>query len=174
MRPHKQLFRHKPEEGVYGDCQRTVFACLLDRDSPEDVPHFGQPDEGQDEVPEGQFWDRANAWLGQQGYKLFQVAYPGNTPLHAVLRTQGMINPGIWYMLAGKSANGCQHVVICLGDAIAWDTSIDQSGIVAPGEDGLWRIEVLVPLNQTTLHREGGIEMLAPPLQTAPKAMGHD
>ena len=38
MTPHKQLNRHRPEEGVFGDCYRTAIACLLDL-RPQDVPH---------------------------------------------------------------------------------------------------------------------------------------
>jgi len=155
MRQHKQLYRHQPDIGIYGDCMRTVYACLLDKESPADVPHFRS-----DNPPGGVLWDRVNAWLGQQGYKDFTVAFPGDTPLHEVLRCMGITNPGIWYMLAGTSRNKVGHVVICLGDAIAWDTSLDDSGIVAPCEDGFWRIEVLVPISQTTLHREDGLSMV--------------
>ena len=39
MTPQKQMFLHDPDNGVWGDCQRTAIACILDRDV-EDVPHF--------------------------------------------------------------------------------------------------------------------------------------
>jgi hypothetical protein len=37
----KQLFRHKPDEGVFGDCFRTAIACILELDAipTEDVAH---------------------------------------------------------------------------------------------------------------------------------------
>ncbi len=39
MRPQKQKYFHDPENGTWGDCDRTCVASLLCRDI-EDVPHF--------------------------------------------------------------------------------------------------------------------------------------
>ena len=39
MTPQTQLNKHDPANGVYGDCGRTVIACLLDL-HPSEVPHF--------------------------------------------------------------------------------------------------------------------------------------
>lgn len=41
--------------------------------------------------------------------------------------------------------NGTAHVVIGLNDAIVWDPAQDDSGIVAPADDGYYWIEFLVP-----------------------------
>jgi len=41
MRPQKQKFAHKPDEGVFGDCFRTALAAILDLDR-DDVPHFNE------------------------------------------------------------------------------------------------------------------------------------
>lgn len=30
MKYNKQLFRHHPEQGIFGDCHRTAIACMLD------------------------------------------------------------------------------------------------------------------------------------------------
>lgn len=157
MKRLKQAFPHKPEQGQYGDCQRTVFACLLDLDSPHDVPHFGS-----DFPPNGVFWDRANAWLGQQGYKLVSFAYDGNVHRRDVLRCMGMQNPGVYYILAGTSFTGFDHVIICLGDSEYHDPSPRNVNVISPGSDGLWRVEVLVPLCMTTLKRPDGVDMLVP------------
>jgi hypothetical protein len=40
MRFQKQMFYHRPELGIYGDCQRTCIASMLDMDK-FDVPNFG-------------------------------------------------------------------------------------------------------------------------------------
>ena len=47
MTPHHQLVtEYRNDEGVYGDCGRTVIACLMDM-HPSEVPHFfNMPDEG--------------------------------------------------------------------------------------------------------------------------------
>lgn len=145
MKFHKQLHRHDPANGVYGDCQRTVLACLLDLKEPEAVPHFNH-----DGCPDGVFWDRLDGWLRKKGFARWQVYFPGDIALQDVLQTMGRTNPGMYYQLAGKSPRNTQHVVICVGDAILHDPHPDGGGIVAPDDtNGMWNIEVLVPLRFT-------------------------
>ena len=52
MIEQKQLYRHKPTEGSYGDCWRTCLACILDR-NPETIPHYYSTlwDEGKNIAP---------------------------------------------------------------------------------------------------------------------------
>lgn len=152
-----QLLRHNPEAEVYGDCCRTCFAMLLGYSKPEHVPHFAH-----DGPPDGVFWDRVNAWLGEMGYKIWQIVYPGDTPLQDIMLTQGMMNPGVYYLLAGKSPRGTQHVVVCLGDAVWADPHPDGGGIVGPDTDGFYRVEVLVPVRMTEFRRPRGHEDLPP------------
>ena len=45
-----------------GDCLRTCVACVLDMDSPEDVPNFVEDDV----EPPYQWWDRMNDWLAER------------------------------------------------------------------------------------------------------------
>lgn len=140
MTPQKQLFRHEPSEGVIGDCWRTCFACLLDI-QPHEVPHFC----------DGDLWDNgpaatANAkeFLATHGLSCIDYAVSGE--LGDVLRSIGACNPGLHYMLSGKSRTGCNHLVICCDDAIVWDPSLDDAGIVGPCEpDGYYWITWLVP-----------------------------
>ena len=39
MKFYKQLHKHDPDNGVWGDCHRTAIGCLLDIE-PELIPNF--------------------------------------------------------------------------------------------------------------------------------------
>lgn len=135
MKPSKQLNRHDPENGVWGDCTRTVFACLLDLE-PADVPHFY--DKGENvEIADR----RIQEWLGSRyGLRLFQfplsVHPEAENGRQAVLDTVGSWNRDAYWTLSGKSKRGTNHVVICCGSEIVWDPSLDNTGIVGPVVDG--------------------------------------
>lgn len=102
MTPHKQLFRHKPAEGMWGDCARTVIACMLDLE-PEAVPHQ------QYEVADGEQDRFLNEWLATRGLRLVQVPY----------------------------------------DAIIWDPSLTNAGIVGRSDDGHTWVGHLVHVSPT-------------------------
>lgn len=140
MIERKQLFRHEPEKGVYGDCHRTAIACLLDLE-PDQVPHFAEAFEDAEK-----FNSLVDEWLESRGWCAVSTAY--RSRLEEVLRVQQFINPGVYYMLGGKSRTGCGHSVIACGGQIVWDPSLDDSGIVAPFDsDGLYWVTWLVPLS---------------------------
>jgi hypothetical protein len=61
------------------------------------------------------------------------------------------INPGVFYLLGGQSRTDCGHSVVCLDDAIIWDPSLTDAGIVGPMEDGYYWITVLIPLSMVSL-----------------------
>ena len=137
MTPHKQLSKHDPENGVYGDCGRTVIACLLDL-HPSEVPHFF--DKGPEESPEAYANERA--WLAERGLLVVKWCYEGNT-LEEVLGSMKYTNPAVTYILMGQSPRGVNHVVICRDDQVLHDPSIQGGGLVGPADDGRWWIEVI-------------------------------
>lgn len=132
--PHKQLNRHRPDEGVWGDCQRTVYACLLDR-HPSEVPHFmegGSTTHGGirtgDEVEE-----HIQTWLDDEGLTEVRIALEGkDVSVDEVLAWVARWNPNRYWILGGCSSNGVAHVVICEHDQIVWDPALDDSGIHGP------------------------------------------
>ena len=140
MKSQKQLFRHRPDDGVIGDCWRTCIACLLDL-LPDEVPHFC--DDCWDDGPTATA--RAKAFLATRGLSCIDYAISGE--LDDILRSVGQTNPGLHYMLCGKSRTGCNHLVICCDDGIVWDPSLDDAGIVGPADDGYYWITWLVPLS---------------------------
>jgi hypothetical protein len=140
MTPAKQLNKHDPANGVYGDCGRTCIAMLLDRD-PASVPHFW---DGGDETSNPGQWDRMQAWLLTQGYAMVAIPFPGEASLQEVLTSFGSNNPDVYYMLTGRSPRA-DHSVICLNDEIVADPSWSNNGLVGPNSGGYWYVELLIP-----------------------------
>jgi len=137
MIKHTQRFRHRPEEGIYGDCHRTCIACLLDLE-PEEVPNFGEY-YGDSEA----FFKAEAVFLSSKG--LVSVQIPYDCTLKDLLNIQGGLNPNAFYILGGKSQSGVNHSVIGHGGEIYHDPSITQAGIVEPCTDGYYWISFLVP-----------------------------
>lgn len=141
MKFHTQRFLHNPPH-TYGDCQRTVFACILDME-PEQIPNFGEHYEDEES------WNMAqDAWLKKMGLSMIRIWY--QPPLENLLATMKASNPGHYYLLSGVSARGTRHVVIALDDKIIHDTAIGSTnpadGIVAPYDtEGLYCVEFIVP-----------------------------
>lgn len=138
----KQRFRHKPDEGIYGDCHRTCIASLLDLPA-EEVPHFNRNNPSATE-----FWEEHDAFMLTKG--LVEVSHYFDCSLEDVLRVQAGLNPGVYYLLGGESKNGVNHTVICLDDEIVMDPAQDNSGIVGPLDNGFYSVSHYVPSSMTT------------------------
>lgn len=138
MTPHKQLFRHNPSEGLYGDCYRAAIACLLDK-HPTDVPHVysEQGTTGDEGVAQ------MRSWLARRGLDLVEIPLVGDRDL--VLQAWGNLNRDRYALLCGKSSRGTSHVVIIKGARIVHDTSLDNVGVVAPFDAGYYLLVLIVP-----------------------------
>ena len=140
---NKQLIKHDPANGVYGDCQRTAIACLLDK-LPEDVPNFGV------HFMDAEKFDAAmNDYLSSQGLAQFTVAYDGSVGIKAVLDAIGQMNGRHYYMLSGQSERGVNHVVVCRGNKIIHDPHPSSAGLNAPCDNGYFYVCVLVPTSMS-------------------------
>jgi hypothetical protein len=140
--PQKQLFRHNPSAGVYGDCHRTVIACLLDL-APGDVPHFYNASAGEG----GNLQAKRDLWLSERGLAEVAMAFEGDLDLAVLLTAmRSRVPPGMHQILGGRSRNGCNHSVLVCDGAIVWDPSLDDSGIVGPCDDGYWWVSFLARL----------------------------
>lgn len=141
MKHQKQLYSHKPEMQVYGDCARTVYSALLDMNA-EDVPHFVWDN------PDAQvFAERQRMFLESVGYR--EVSFPFRADLQSLQDHMRLNSPGIYYMLVGESRTGCNHAVVCLNGEIVMDPAINDSGIIGPSSDGFYWLSFLVPASQT-------------------------
>lgn len=147
MKPQKQLFRHRPSEGTYGDCHRTAIAIVLGLDA-SDVPHFMDCADGSsaDEAH-----DRCEAWLNARGIATINVLFPGEVPLAEVLNTVAACNPRgrPVFILGGESRNGVNHSVVACDGRIVCDPSQDESGIVGPCSDGFYWLTFFGHLDAT-------------------------
>lgn len=137
MKYHTQRFKHDPDNGIFGDCQRTALACLLDLELDE-VPHFGEG------FPDSiEFHNRVRDFLKTRGLTTFSV--PFNATLDDVLIQMGNLNPNVDYLLSGMSKRGFNHVVLARGGSIIHDPHEDRSNLIGPCDDGYYWVEVLTP-----------------------------
>lgn len=134
VKKFKQLFRHDPENGVYGDCYRTAIGCIMGL-SPDRVPHFCDgPD---DELMQA----KIREFLGPLGLVLIEVPFSGEgIDLPLIMQIGEARSEGLPYLLTGMSSIGSNHVVVCQADKIIHDPSLDDTGIVGPTRAGNWWI----------------------------------
>jgi hypothetical protein len=147
MKPQKQLFRHRPSEGTYGDCHRTAIAIVLDLDA-ADVPHFM---DGKDGGNADKAHDACEAWLNARGITTINILFSGEVPLSELLNTVAACNPRgrPVFILGGKSRNEVNHSVVCCDGEIVCDPSLDDSGIVGPCSDGFYWLTFFGHLDAT-------------------------
>lgn len=137
--PQTQANRHRPEEGLYGDCHRTAIAVLLGRDRDE-VPHFAHDDPGSQV-----FQERVKDWLQSQGMMEVSFIFNGTDDLGTILTSINTLNPGVPFLLGGRSRTGVNHTVVCQDGEIACDPSQTGAGIIGPTEpDGFYWVTFIV------------------------------
>ena len=113
MIAHKQMIEHDPSNGRYGDCLKTAVASILDL--PIDaVPDFNGPNYE---------WNDQNAELREFAATLglgYAALMLKGSP-EDVLRYMAVSFPQGVYLMAGKSARGFYHTVICKGGEFLHD-----------------------------------------------------
>lgn len=146
MTPQKQLFRHKPAEGQIGDCYRTCIACVLDL-APENVPHVYHPDVsgGVFGEPERDPVEIMRAFLRERGFCLVGFPVSRDVELRDLLGVWAatIVGENVHFLITGTSKNLTNHVVVARVGEIAWDPSLDDSGLVGPPESGDWWVEFI-------------------------------
>ena len=141
MQFHTQLIlNHNPEENIFGDCQRTCIACMLDK-HPLEVPNFADNETWRD----GSKFDQViNEYLHTQGLSLVSIAFE-NQDMSGLLTAIGGLNTEFIYMLCGRSERNINHVVVCQGKEIIHDPHPSNAKITLPCDDGYYWIYFLVP-----------------------------
>ena len=87
MTPHKQLYRHDPANGIYGDCGRAVIACLLDRPPWGQVCRISTKRILKQTIRSEWTGDRKrDDWLRHRGLALIRIAIEGDMEISDVLR----------------------------------------------------------------------------------------
>ena len=141
MIEQKQLFLHKPEEGLIGDCFRTCIACVLNLD-PEAIPHYyKQLWQGKDINVTPEVREATNNWLSKYGVLFVE------TPLDATMEQLGTYLKHYYtnmYVIIGCNSKNGGHSVVMKNDDYMWDPSIDNSGCVGPMDDGYYWIGLIL------------------------------
>lgn len=145
MKRHKQLFKHDPANGTYGDCQRTAIACLLDKDDPSEVPNFAE-----NHWEDGAAFDNAvRDYLRSQGFDWFVMAFNwSDASPQEVITYIGHHNPS-YYMICGMGARGVNHIVICKGNEFFHDPHPSDDFLCGPCNDGFYWVYVLIPASMS-------------------------
>lgn len=145
MIKHKQLFKHNPEKGSFGDCHRTCLACLLHL-HPIQVPNFGEFYYDIDDF-------KAAELSFLHSLNLDKVEIPFTCTLEQLLESMNNVNPHAYFILGGGSINKVNHSVIAGQGKILWDPSLDAEKdshtIIGPMTDGYFWVTFLIPRNLT-------------------------
>lgn len=140
MKKHKQLIKHDPENGMYGDCVRTCIACLLDLDSPEDVPHKHDPF-----VDGGQISWFNNNYLHGVGLHMVTIAY--DDCLLPIKKFPDLIDAldltDQHYIMFGTTKRGTNHAAIYKNGKLVHDPSPYGGGIVKADKNGYYWIAII-------------------------------
>lgn len=151
--PQKQANRHRPAEGIFGDCHRTALAVILGLDR-DDVPHFLHDDCGAAE-----FRLRVHSWLDSRGLSQVHILYPGSLSVEDVVQTVNFINPERPAILGGLSRTGVNHSVVIQNGEIACDPSQTDAGITGPTEpDGYFWVTYIVGKTGTEIQGDRDAE----------------
>ncbi|GGG61279.1 hypothetical protein [Hymenobacter glacieicola] len=115
-----------------GDCWRTAFACVLDKQRPEEVPDFVYNADG---TPNDNYFPDTVNWLWEQGYELQSVGLgqrPAGYEMAAEtaerLKTES-------YVVTGRSprkypdGRPIYHACVRRGDGTIYDPHPEKNGL---------------------------------------------
>jgi hypothetical protein len=140
IKPQQQLIEHCPEDGRWGDCQRTCVAAILGLDA-GDVPHFCDAPHYPQGHPE-HWQSRQDRWLARYGLATMSVAYAGDgATFEQVMEWTSRQSPTVPMIVAGTSKLGANHVVVVMDGEIVCDPS--GNGIVGPTKENTWEVQCL-------------------------------
>ena len=147
MKEFKQLYLHRPENRLIGDCHRTAIACIMDVE-PMFVPHgyglvwnYDNPDD-----PETCTRAEAiiNGWLSQFGLR--HISTPLQCDLRQLREYIFHYYRGLHVTVGCTSHNGTGHTVVMRDRDYMWDPAIDNSGCAGPMPDGHYWLGTLVAI----------------------------
>lgn len=140
MTKYRQIVKHDPAKGQFGDCARTCIASILDLPL-ESVPNFA---EAWRDV--SRFWEGINEFLAARGLGMFSCAF--NMEVADVLAMMEHHNENLYYMLGVGTPKGTDHFVVCLGGKVACDPAgYDDPALFSRDSTGHTWINVFVPLS---------------------------
>ncbi|WP_422049879.1 hypothetical protein [Shimia sp.] len=147
MDRQKQLIKHDPDNGQWGDCYRTCVAIIMGMPAAE-VPHFCDGG-GHDGAKESQ------DWLRERGLSHVTIYYTAENDLEKILSTLGHYSPEVPMIVTGMGKRGVNHSVVAVDGQIFCDPATgkaDQDALTGPakGKDGeFWWVEFIAKLPST-------------------------
>lgn len=146
MMPQKQLIKHNPSAGRYGDCYRTCVAIIMDLHA-DQVPHFCDKNIYTDDA---MGTGACREWLHPQGLGLFQIFFPPDVHMEQLLHTLGTMSPGVPVIVTGKSSRGVGHCSVALDGKFVCDPHTGEASDApftgpceGPDGDVWWWIDVI-------------------------------
>lgn len=116
MIKYKQLYKHAPEDGQYGDCHRTALAAILNVPQ-ESVPNFGEHYDCHEN-----FVAAETEWLHSQGLASFTAPYSAKTTtLSQLLWSLKHHAPNIPVVVIVATERGLAHSIIACNGKIVLD-----------------------------------------------------
>jgi hypothetical protein len=119
MQYHRQLIKHDPANGMWGDCFRTCIACLLDLDCPMQVPHVMH---GADDGPAvDKALAKMNKWLSDVwGLRYVEMPFTHDnlSPAEFLKVAARFLGDEQRYILTAQGTNDVPHAVVCRGSEL--------------------------------------------------------
>lgn len=134
------MVKHDPPN-TYGDCLRASVASILNRSFVHDVPHFLA-----DGCDSETGFERLRNYCKSIGFLPWVQGLDGSISRDDVLNGIDKANPGIAFLLFGRTENDGDHVVICRDGKIIHNTAWNGEWIKKPTANGYWIIMVFVPI----------------------------
>ena len=111
MKKLTQTRLHNPPKSL-GNCLPTILACLLDKDSPEDVLQIQEYYED-----EGGWYHLLIDYLEKEGYELKSI--------------DGHLSNDDYYLVSGNTVRGTYHIVIYKKGKLYHDPHPSRVGLIA-------------------------------------------
>mgnify|MGYP000571979779 CR=1 FL=1 len=149
--PQKQIFKHDPSSGVFGDCYRTAVAVVLGVPA-NDVPHVCEKGEKNADDLDGLIAMRQ--FLRTKGLAISKSVYNGDLGWAAFRDWMQQFNPDTAIIVTGQSSRGVNHCVVMVGREVLCDPitgeSNDNPFLGAADVDGEknWWVEAITPMIQ--------------------------
>lgn len=139
MRPLMHTHSHDPKYGMWNDSYRTCIASLIDTE-PRGVPHFSNFGK-----PLSESLREAKIWLARVDLSIVEITYEFST-LTDLLQTLLYGNPNAYFIIGGRSDKFITKFVVALGGTVAHDPAPSLGSLESPCEDGMFSVQILVPL----------------------------
>lgn len=151
--PQKQLIKHDPSSGQFGDCYRTCVAVVLGVDASE-VPHVCEKGWCNADDLDGLIAMREH--LRSMGLDISKSVFNGDLRWTDFRKWMGKFNPNTAIIVTGETTKGTNHCVVMIGREVVCDPITGHpnqepfSGAALADGERNWWVEVITPIYTTS------------------------